>query len=122
MHPPKNKWDWVGGHITHFDMTVKLRKDLKYIIDAYRGEGDVKPEYFDDDDDDDIDWGDYAFRWLNHNENKVFHLPGPSPGKRCEFLNHTYSVRSNIMFTVAKGTVEYDEYMAHLDRPREWLC
>lgn len=120
MHPPKNNWDWLRGEIDHIDMETKLRQDLKYIMDAYRGEGGVEPYYFNDDDEEEpSEWGDFAFRWLTANDINDFHLPGPSPGRRSEFVAPVYSPWSDIMFAVAKDTEEYGVYTHRLDVRRE---
>ena len=107
----------------HFNMATKLGRDLKYIMDAYRGEGEVEPDYFNTDDEAGVDdWVDYAFHWLTDKEAKAFHLPGPSLGKRSEFVVPVHSLWSDIMFAVARDTEDYDEYEARLGLPCEWLC
>jgi hypothetical protein len=86
---PPNNWDWADGTIKHIDMRKKLKKDLSHLIDGYLKENKNYELYFHKEDPAGISasWEDYAFHWLDEHEDNVFHSPGPSLVKRCEFLN-----------------------------------
>jgi hypothetical protein len=93
MQPPKNDWDWIDGKLRHINMSQKLQNELPYLVDTYTDDSHGIELYFHAKNEDTLTgWEDFAFRWLNEHEDKVFHNPGPSLVRRREFVNFFISL------------------------------
>jgi hypothetical protein len=46
MQRSKYDWDWIRRKITHFNMMMKLKTDLPYIVNTHKHDGLINIEHF----------------------------------------------------------------------------